>query len=78
MQWQPIETAPKDGTWLLVTGFKKGKRKTISHLYVVAAWFHFSERYPEKGGYWYYGEDNDLFIREPTHWADLPMLPARV
>lgn len=71
-EWQPIETAPKDETWILVTGFKKGKDKTISHLYAVAAWFLFSKKHPHMGGRWLYGTSDAQYVREPTHWMHLP------
>ena len=77
MEWKPIETAPMDGTWILVTGFKKGKEKTISHMYAVAAWYPISERRPELGGFWFFGDKDGLYVREPTHWMELPMLPKR-
>jgi hypothetical protein len=72
MDWQPIETAPRDGTWVLLAEFKKGKKRTISHLFVVAAWDFFDYRRPELGGRWYYGFDNQEYVRDPVYWIELP------
>lgn len=76
MEWQPIKTAPKDGTWVLLTGFKKGGLKTVSHLYVVAGWFMVDERQPHMGARWFFADEYHSYVRDPTHWAHLPEVPA--
>lgn len=74
--WQPIETAPKDGTPVLVWEYYTG----IS----VADWGEtsvYSDRKRGKGMDWCVGQccdENDRNIRhtvEPTHWMPLPEAP---
>jgi hypothetical protein len=62
--WQPIESAPKDGTRVLIYQ-KEDDGTTFEH--VVVAWWQ-----PPQGkgrsGYWYDGR----WSRKPTHWMPLP------
>ena len=65
MDWQPIETAPKDGTVVLLAGCRKP---------VAAAWLE------DEIDYWHV-DDNKLgpFALggpAPTHWMPLPKPPA--
>ena len=60
MNWQPIETAPKDGTDVLT--YRKAK------LIAVAAWFK-----TIKGGIWCVTDGCD--IDNVTHWMPLPPRP---
>lgn len=74
MKWQPIETAPKDGTKILVF--------TIHGDVELSDWYFYdSERYEPVEG------TDGLFRRvtekrglwnsnTPTHWAPLPAPPA--
>jgi hypothetical protein len=66
--WQPIETAPKDGTWLLV-----GEHR-YAHPFV-ARW----TEHPT-GGYWQQDNqgvwDDDMGYWQPTHWQPLPVPPT--
>ena len=77
MNWQPIETAPKDSSWILLTGGKidygwdgdeppsivVGQHEHVHH--------HKGDRWQfawyESG---YYGQ-----YESPTHWMLLPKLP---
>jgi len=61
--WMPIETAPKDGTWLLVFGFwyPHGEYSGIA----LGAYLPAEEM-------WTF--DGDLMCR-PTHWMPLPEPP---
>jgi hypothetical protein len=77
MNWQPIETAPKDGTWILVCGGRTNDdHKDRSH--AVAQWTHYLNGRTREEGNWqfawydggYYGEYCD-----PTHWMELPEPP---
>jgi hypothetical protein len=77
MKWEPIATAPMDGTWLLLTGFRRTPKKPISHLYVVGGWFPVSQNYPNMGGHWYFVDRENWFVIDPTHWMELPDLPPR-
>lgn len=65
MKWQPIETAPKDGTIILVAD--KG-------VYVarIAQW---DKGMLRSGGGWLDAWNSDNV--EPTHWMPLPDVPKR-
>ncbi len=66
--WQPIETAPKDGTAILASGLDHGKGP--SRHYSVVEWMDFG---CESG--WYPDEDADPLIYL-SHWMPLPEPPA--
>lgn len=59
--WQPIETAPKDGTRVLL-------HTPDTHRYspVLGSWSDFEERWEEWG---------DYYPCYPTHWMPLPEPP---
>lgn len=73
MNWQPIETAPKDGTWILVND---GTGSAHPPVHVV----HWSN--PE----WMGGPDTwvtmaigpnpDTYEPNPTHWMPIPTPPS--
>lgn len=71
--WQPIETAPRDGTWVLL--IQAGKHPNTGEPFIPEV-CHFSQRYSN----WFNTED--LFLEddeEPfdlaTHWRPLPEPP---
>lgn len=71
---QPIETAPKDGTWLLLT-----YPKAIST--DIGRWTQHDSGYPCKGsrpGFIYRRSQSVRFDRDhqPTHWMPLPAPPT--
>lgn len=66
-EWRPIETAPKDGTWVLVCG---------NGWDVQMAWFALNRRINK--AYWKNSlewDDYDLADKHPTHWMPLPEPP---
>ena len=72
MDWQPIDTAPKDGRSILVYGLPKdieGVRFTAPGVHA-AYWDSIDSSYCLKGASWL-----GPFI-EPTHWMELPAPPA--
>lgn len=89
-QWQPIETAPRDGTWVMVTGYEmpqKGDHYTSigdwsaegeAPVCVVAQFSDEGEDYT----YWRFcSYDSGIYgdaIRSPTHWMSLPKPPEGV
>lgn len=64
--WQPIETAPKDETEIIL--YFRGWHKAIT-----GHWCH--DAGMPIGGYWYsdwcHTDDDDV----PTHWMPLPSKP---
>lgn len=68
--WQPIETAPRDGTWILV------RQSDVLEPSVAVCAFD-----PEcsEGGWWMCcdGKNPEIPLRgpSPTHWMPLPALP---
>ena len=77
MEWQPIETAPKDGTWVLLTGgviFYGWDGDDFPDCVVGQ---YVSDQYVSEDKWqfaWYdggcYGE-----YEHPTHWMPLPAPP---
>jgi hypothetical protein len=68
MKWQPIETAPQDGTWVLLACGSGGDG------WVVAGWLD-----TEHGGYWHVNEhwtDAHSSPIYPTHWMPYPEPPS--
>lgn len=69
--WRPIETAPKDGTTILVFGHPESielVRYTRAAVYS-AAWDNIDEAFCLSGGTWL-----GPFI-EPSHWMPIPEPP---
>lgn len=72
MEWQPIETAPKDGTVVLLAG------PEFEHGCVIAFWSDPSvgDTTEEDAG-WYESEsDSHRLFGTPTHWMPLPATPG--
>ncbi len=69
-EWQPIETAPKDGQYVLLYGPNLSRRP---HGQVVAAYFEYQIEYwhVEDGKFGPY----PLRGPAPTHWMPLPEPP---
>ena len=65
MEWQPIETAPKDGTEILA--FATFERRDFI---AVAQWADADPEFPNTVAGWFW----DYAIR-PTHWMPLPEPP---
>lgn len=63
MKWRPIETAPKDGTWVLVFCPRVGRRCHVE----VANWRH-GYFMTQHGSY-------PLTTGSVTHWMPLPEPP---
>ena len=76
-EWQPIETAPKDGTWVLLSGGDCGQESDDPSC-VSGQWTTYLNG-GQCEGHWqfawfdggYYGWYDD-----PTHWMPLPNPPA--
>jgi hypothetical protein len=76
-EWQPIDTAPKDGTYVLVCGgVTADEDEPRGH--AVAQWSNWLNGRRLKNGRWmfawydggYYGN-----YENPTHWQPLPEPP---
>lgn len=70
--WQPIETAPKDGTWIILAG--PSGYVTTPLRCEVAHWY--PEYHPRNP---WQTHSNDPFSdggEEPTHWMPLPEPPT--
>jgi hypothetical protein len=76
MEWQPIETAPKDGTWVLCYGLAHDEDASEPRIFT-AVWTNWRNGKKLKNWWWqfawfdggYYGEC------EPTHWMPIPAPP---
>jgi hypothetical protein len=79
MKWQPIESAPRDGTKILGFSPEFGQRETLMGRYQKGSPGY--ARWEEGDGPLNYGWDwvepisNSAFTWEPTHWMPLPEPP---
>ena len=87
MTWQPIDTAPKDGTWILVWGGETDEygewdkhEEVFMNRPVVAHW-RLPDKWESEEGYWQFANYDGGYFgdfskdHEPTHWHPLPPLP---
>lgn len=76
--WQPIETAPKDGSIVLVFGSGydwEGPRYCSNTIFVAA----YLSDFQDGDGYWHWGAPGYIGRVEPaTHWMPLPGPPKHV
>ena len=80
MEWQPIETAPRDGTWVLLCGFETPDTSdSITNGWgacVVGKGFEHSDvDDPWEVGI--YDNFCELSVYDPTHWMPLPKPPGQ-
>ena len=73
MEWQPIETAPRDGTKVDIWGINHLHYATPGQRIVNVAWEPVSDWMGNEREDWQTGR-GDYF--EPTHWMPLPDPPA--
>ena len=66
MEWQPIETAPKDGTLIIVHTYTGNT--TIAWYYKETGLWPHDEPYSEDG--------EPCNVGYPTHWMPLPEPPV--
>ncbi len=67
-EWQPIETAPRDGTRIL--GYSPSKDATVCETWWVEDYLQ------DEWGVYIGGWDDDWDLnRKPTHWMPLPEPP---
>lgn len=69
--WQPIETAPKDGTFVLLFSPDAEPRPFIGQ------WREGDDGFPGDGGAWWPDHEAPFPIDAyPSHWQYLPFIPA--
>lgn len=76
MEWQPIETAPKDGRWVLLCGFDPDDDPVYGSTNppaVVAFWRE--DDWGDEWAYCFWDSDWRSFVDGPTHWMPLPEPP---
>lgn len=79
MTWQPMETAPKDGSVILVTdGENYGLARWVESSY--ESWIFIDDdtqkREPVDSSEFIYSNfDEGGYLYGPTHWMPLPELP---
>ena len=74
-EWQPIETAPKDGTAILASGVNLGTGP--GRHYAVCSWEHCAEPRPEDWSGWYETDGDGGPYPWLTHWMPLPAPPGQ-
>lgn len=68
--WQPIATAPQDGTWILA----QSSGWILPELVQWCERSYSADGQPLEAGYWQSMEDGPFY---PTHWMPLPDPPQK-
>ena len=71
--WQPIETAPRDGTRMLLIVLVEGRGAVISTGHFMVRSYHEFDRLVSVSERW---EIDKGYDEQPTLWMPLPELPA--
>lgn len=73
--WQPIGTAPKDGTWILL--YDPEKNVAVGGCWHTEEEINNSNAYEPGWSWWTSDEDYVMWDdgNEPTHWMPLPAAP---
>lgn len=72
MDWQPIETAPKDGIMIML--YKPKRKSHDKALIALGRW----KSKPRIGYAWVINNGVSAWLPdEPTHWMTLPEVPRR-
>jgi hypothetical protein len=75
MNWQPIETAPRNGTWVLI--WPKYASNPLVAEFSNNRWYGCYEHYKVSCGRWCEGGSVDTWPNlNPTHWQPLPPPPT--
>ena len=77
MKWQPIKTAPKDGTEILLFGKYEGEIHLSDEGVIIGRFNVYA--YPEDSPDVWIGARSDYYEVDiaPTHWAPLPSPPRK-
>ena len=67
MNWQPIETAPKDGSQILAA---VRYPSTMNHETFFLYWIDTLKGYPD--GVWAFNYKHPITSGKPTHWMPVP------
>lgn len=69
-EWHPIETAPKDGTRILILDQDWNQNLVV----FVARWAPHG-LHPDALGFWYEAHEERWCASQPSHWMPLPEPP---
>ena len=69
MEWQKIETAPKDGGWIVLSRFGRNEAGTE-----LGMWWICKACWSESWSKWW-DEIEPSGLNKPTHWMPLPEVP---
>jgi hypothetical protein len=71
MTWQPIETAPKDGSLIVLADYSGFRERGKDGMWIATGCWLAPESDLEKGRWW----DRIEYLYTPTHWMPLPEPP---
>lgn len=75
MAWQPIETAPKDGTWVLAYS-PDAAGGDYPPVFIVQ--WRDDDDYPDGGAWWLDHDAGFPVDADPSHWMPLPPKPESI